>query len=117
MEKIVVYRCECGFETENENEANEHEKECKEITIKRIFFNPYSEVKFTTEIFSLYSTQMLNRNFDEVEEQLGRFFSIHYCVETKNLTKEYEDKCKKKMIEYYNMGGTISPYINDEEMI
>jgi len=114
MEKIVVYRCECGFETENENEAIEHEKECKEITLKRIFFNPYSENKvFTTEIFSLYPTQMLDRNFDEIEKILGRFCTETYCVVTKDLSEEYEAKCKKKIIEYYNMDGTISPNIND----
>ena len=117
MEKVVVYRCECGFETENGIEAFEHEKECKKITIKRIWLDPNSVNKFTTEILIIYPNQMLNRNFDEVQEQLGRFLIINYCVETKNLSEEYEDKCKKKMIEYYNMGGTISPYINDEEII
>ena len=116
MEKVVVYRCECGFETENENEAIEHEKECKKITIKRIWLNPFSKLnsEFTTEILTIYPDQMLNRNFDEVQEQLGRFLIINYCVETKNLSKEYENKCKRKMIEYYNMDGTISPNINDE---
>lgn len=119
MEKVIVYRCECGFETENENEAIEHEKECKKITIKRIWLDPNGEgeIKFTTEILTIYPNQMLNRNFDEVQEQLGRFLIINYCVETKNLLEEYENKCKKKMIEYYNMDGTISPHINDEELI
>jgi len=115
MEKIVTYRCQCGFETENGIEAFEHEKECKEITIKRIWLDPDSEIKFTSEIITLYPNQMLNRgNFDEVEEQLGLPLHTCFCVETQNLSKEYEDKCKKKMIEYYNMGGTISPNINDE---
>lgn len=121
MEQIIYYRCEeCGKKFESKEEANKHEQFCsrKNIPIKVICFTDCNEFEIITYPDAIYLKQENGKDkvnlmpkdrhewcdyfydasqfkFDQIKQNNGDVF-----IYTTNFSKEYENECFKKIIDF-----------------